>query len=61
MEEGVTVESSVAITSQLMDYVTVGQLKTLEYEEVKQFLIGHLRWRVVAVSAFDPEDPSIAH
>ena len=49
-QQGTVVSNTVAITSLLLDYVTNGQLESLQPEHVKPFLVRGLMWRVVSAS-----------
>lgn len=49
-EERQLVTSTTPITSLLLDYVQVGKLSDMEEDNVKQFLIENLKWRVQTVS-----------
>lgn len=49
-EQAHIVTSTSAITSLLLDYVKLGELNSLEAEDVKPFLIARLKWRVLTVS-----------
>ena len=49
-EHGNLVSDTTPITPILMDYIKIGQLKSLEPDHVKPFLIDRLRWRVQMVS-----------
>ena len=49
-EQATVVRDTSAITSQLLDYVDVGQLESLRPEHVQPFLIDRLRWRIYTVS-----------
>ena len=61
--EKVLVRNTVPFTSQLLDYVSIGQLNSMEPDDVLKFLKGRLRWRVVKADgqSIDPRTiPSLA-
>lgn len=49
-EQARVVRDTSPITSQLLDYVDIGQLESMRPEHVKPFLIDRLRWRIYTVS-----------
>lgn len=49
-EQALVVRDTSPITSQLLDYVEIGQLESMRPEHVKPFLIDRLRWRIYTVS-----------
>lgn len=49
-QQGQLVTSTTAITSLLLDYVQIGKLNSMGENDVKQFLIDNLKWRVQTVS-----------
>ncbi|KAF5558860.1 tyrosinase precursor (monophenol monooxygenase) [Fusarium phyllophilum] len=62
-EQGQLVTSTTAITSLLLDYVQIGKLNSMEENDVKQFLIDNLKWRVqtVAGEVLNPRDMDRDH
>jgi tyrosinase len=50
-EQQQLVTSTTPITSLLLDYAQIGRLGSMEEDDVKQFLIKNLKWRVQTVSA----------
>ncbi|KAF5723958.1 tyrosinase precursor (monophenol monooxygenase) [Fusarium mundagurra] len=57
------VTSTTPITSLLLDYVQIGKLSNMEEDNVKQFLIDNLKWRVqtVAGEVLDPRHMAKNH
>lgn len=49
-EEARLVTATTPITSQLLDYVIIGELRSLDPEDVEPFLIKNLKWRIQTVS-----------
>jgi tyrosinase len=49
-DEAQLVTSTTSITSLLLDYLQIGKLSSMEADDVKQFLIDNLKWRVQTVS-----------
>ena len=49
-EDKVVVTDTTNITSILANYITAGELKSLESVDVVPFLTKRLKWRVVTVS-----------
>ncbi|KAJ1326981.1 tyrosinase [Microdochium nivale] len=62
-EQAQLVTSTTPITSLLLDYVQIGKLNSMEADDVKQFLIENLKWRVqtVAGEILDPREMSRNH
>jgi hypothetical protein len=48
-EERVKITSSEVLTPMLIDYIKIGDLRSLEPSDVKPFLVDRLRWRVSTV------------
>jgi tyrosinase-like protein len=48
-EERVKITSSEVLTPMLIDYIKIGELRSLEPSDVKPFLVDGLRWRVSTV------------
>ncbi|KAG8355486.1 hypothetical protein FVEN_g6792 [Fusarium venenatum] len=62
-DEAQLVTSTTPITSLLLDYSQIGKLSSMEADDVKQFLIKNLKWRVqtVAGEILDPRVMSRDH
>ncbi|KAF5987868.1 Tyrosinase [Fusarium coicis] len=62
-DEGKLVTSTTAITSLLLDYVEIGKLRSMEEDDVKQFLIENLKWRAQTVlgEVLDPRHMAKNH
>lgn len=50
-EQRQLVTSTTPITSLLLDYAQIGKLNSMDEDNVKQFLVKNLKWRVQTVSA----------
>ncbi|CVL03756.1 related to tyrosinase precursor (monophenol monooxygenase) [Fusarium mangiferae] len=61
--QGQLVTSTTPITSMLLDYVQIGKLSSMEENDVKQFLIKNLKWRVQTVvgEVLDPRHMAKNH
>ncbi|KAM0230827.1 hypothetical protein ACHAPO_008883 [Fusarium lateritium] len=62
-DEAQVVTSTTPIISLLLDYIQIGNLSSMDANEVKQFLIENLKWRVqtVAGEVLDPRNMSRDH
>ncbi|KAH7232954.1 common central domain of tyrosinase-domain-containing protein [Fusarium tricinctum] len=62
-EQRQLVTSTTPITSLLLDYAQIGELSSMEEDDVKQFLIKNLKWRVqtVAGEVLDPREMARNH
>ncbi|OBS26116.1 hypothetical protein FPOA_00059 [Fusarium poae] len=62
-DEAQLVTSTTAITSLLLDYLQIGRLSSMEADDVKQFLIDNLKWRVQTETGevLDPRNMSRNH
>ncbi|KAH7311251.1 hypothetical protein B0I35DRAFT_481241 [Stachybotrys elegans] len=62
-EQAQLVTSTTPITSLLLDYAQIGKLSSMGADDVKQFLIENLKWRVqtVAGEILNPRDMSRNH
>lgn len=49
-----TIQSQISITSELLDQVFAGKLKSLEANEIVPFLKGNLYWKVLSVCNIIP-------
>lgn len=57
-EQYTKVNNTVPITSQLLDFVTIGSLASMDRDRVGPFLQDRLKWRIMTVSLSTPA-PSI--
>lgn len=52
-EQATLVTSTTPVTSLLLDYVEIGELNSMEADDVNPFLVKNLKWRVQSVSTDD--------
>lgn len=55
-EEGIKITSTEVLTPMLIDYIRIGDLRSLDPTDVKPFLVDRLRWRVLTIDG-EKKDP----